>query len=140
MLGSSDADPGWWIGQREIERAAAFNGQLPMCMLPYASDCFGCPLESASPCPVRVDADYRSYLNHLRGRYLAYERKRIEQLDVLKTILRRHKLPLHWEYLALLAIREAPTLFASAHSIKALVHFNPDKFRMVGEGVFALAE
>lgn len=134
-----EIDPGWWGGQADVERAATFAGHLPACMLPDFDDCSGCPLECASPCPVKVDADYRSYLRYLRDRYLAYEQKRAKQLSVLIKILKRYKLPMHWENLAILALREAPGLFTSAHSIKALVHFNPDIFCMDSDGVVTLA-
>lgn len=49
-------------------------------------------------------------------------------------------LPLHWEYIALLAIKEAPDLFVSPQSVRGLVFFNPDLFVMVREGVFTLAK
>jgi len=140
MVGEWDLDPGWWGGQADIERAVAFAGHLPACMLPDFDDCSGCPLESASPCPVKVDPDYRSYLRYLRDRHIAYEQKRVDQLKVLSKILKRYKLSMHWENLAILALREAPGLFTSAHSIKALVHFNTDIFCIGSDGVVALAQ
>ena len=136
MVGDSGADQEWLGGQTEIERAAAFYGQLPLCMLPSADDCFGCCLETSSPCPVRVDADYRSYLIHLRDVHFAHERRKAEQINLLTAVLRRYKEPLHWENLAILAIRESPLLFTSAHSIKALMFLHPEVFRMVSDGVF----
>jgi len=139
MVQNWDAEPEV-TGLRQLQRLALTTGRLPNCMLSDAYDCYDCPVEGASRCPVRAEADHRSYLLSLRDRYLAYKRKRVKQIKVLKTILKRHKLPLHWENLAKLALQEAPDLFDSGHSVRGLLYFNPEIFRMEAEGVFGLAE
>lgn len=139
MMQKWDAEPEG-AGLIQVERRVLTTGCLPNCMSSNAYDCYDCPMEGAPRCPIRADPDYRSYLLWLRDRYVAYERRRIKQLKVLKTILKRHKLPLHWENLAILAVQEAPDLFDSAHSVRGLVYFNPDTFRTEGDGVFGLAE
>lgn len=129
----------WHTGQAGIERLALTAGLLPDCMLGGADDCFPCAFESAPSCPVKVDPDYRGYILWLQERYLAYMRKRGKQLAVLKKVLKVHKMPIHWEYLAILALQESPNLFASAHSVRGLVYFNPETFCMEADGVFGLA-
>ena len=130
----------WPPSQRSIERSAAFAGVLPPCVLSKNYECYGCIAEEIHDCPVGSDAEYQSYLLFLRDSFVEHERKRVAQIKLLQNVLRRHKLPLHWEYIALLAIKEAPDLFVSPHSVKGLVFFNPDLFVMVREGVFSLAK
>lgn len=123
-----------------VERRVLTSGWVPDCILNETHDCYGCPFEDVQSCPVTMDEDYCSYLLWLRDRYLEYEWLRQKRVRVLKEILRRHKLPLHWEVLAALAFRAAPDLFDSANSVRGLVHFNPDIFYMESDGVFGLAE
>lgn len=140
MVGQGEWDDwsSWGAAQHQIEHAAAFQGRLPNCVLLSQQDCGNCPLADMPNCPVRADSDYGSYLLHLRDSYVAYETKRRKRIEILKAILKRHKLSLHWENLAILVLKEAPTLFDSAHSVKAIVFFNPNIFHLVGDGVFEL--
>lgn len=134
----SDFDSSWSPIQRLIEHSAAFAGVLPPCVLSKNYECYGCIADELEECPVQSDPDYRSYLLFLRDSFVEHERKRVAQIKLLQNVLRRHKLPLHWEYIALLAMKEAPELFASPQSVRGLVFFNPDIFVMVREGVFIL--
>ena len=134
-----DFDSSWHPIQRSIEHRAAFAGVLPPCVLSRNYECYGCIAEGLQECPVGSDADYRSYLLFLHDSFVKHERKRAAQIKLLQNVLRRHKLPLHWEFIALLAIKKAPDLFVSPQSVRGLVFFNPDVFTMVREGVFILA-
>ncbi len=135
-----DFDSSWHSIQRSIEHSAAFKGVLPPCVLSKNYECYDCIAAELQECPVGSDGDYRSYLLFLRDSFVAHESKRAAQIKLLQNVLRRHKLPLHWEYIALLAIKEAPDLFVSPQSVQGLVFFNPDLFVMVREGVFILAK
>jgi len=134
-----DFQSSWALIQRTIEHAAAFRGELPPCVLSKDYACYDCIAAGLQECPVGSDADYQSYLLFLRDSFIEHERTRAAQIKLLQNVLRRHKLPLHWEYIALLAMKEAPDLFVSPQSVKGLVFFNPDVFTMVHEGVFILA-
>ena len=120
------------------ERRVLTSGWLPDCMSSDKYDCYGCPLDDFKGCPIDQDGDYRSYLQWLQERYVRYEHIRQQRIKVLKSILKRHKLPLHWEVLAELALRIAPEVFDSQQSVKGLVYFNTDTFFMESEGVFGL--
>ena len=129
---------GWRSTQAAIEHAAAFAGALPPCALSEAFECDGCGAEGLDPCPIGTDSDYISYLLHLRDLFIRQSSKRASQIKVLEQILRRHKLPLHWQFAALLAIKEAPELFQSPDSVRGLLYFNPEVFTMIRDGVFVL--
>lgn len=134
-----DFDPSWQPIQRSVEHSAAFAGVVPpCCVLSKSYQCDGCIGERLQECPIGSDSEYQSYLLFLRESGVEHERKRAVQIKVLQNVLRRHKLPLHWEYIALLAIKEAPELFVSPQSVKGLAFFNPDLFTMVRDGVFTL--
>lgn len=140
MDDTPDFESRWFTIQRSIEHSAAFAGVLPPCVLSKDYECHGCIAEELHECPVGSDTEYQSYLLFLRDSFVEHERKRDAQIKVLQNVLRRHKLPLHWEYIALLAIKEAPELFVSPQSIRGLVFFNPEVFNMVREGVFTLVK
>jgi len=133
-----DFDPIWYSIQRSIENSAKNAGVLPPCVLSERYECYDCIAAEIQDCPVGSDSEYRSYLRVLHESFFAHERKRTAQIKLLQNVLRRHKLPLHWEYIALLAMKEAPELFVSPQSVRGLVFFNPDIFNMVREGVFVL--
>ena len=116
-----DFESSWPPIQRSIEHSAAFAGVLPPCVLSKNYECYGCIAEGIHECPVGSDVEYQSYLLFLRDSFVEHERKRAAQIKLLQNVLRRHKLPLHWEYIALLAIKEAPDLFVSPHSVRGLV-------------------
>lgn len=145
FCGGTVMEQEWYLerdvaGLAHLERLVITAGQLPNCMVTRDYECYDCPVERASPCPVMDDPDYRSYLLYLRDRYLQYQRKRTKQIDVLRAILTRHKLPLHWGNLAILSLQESPELFDSADSVRGLVYFNPNVFSMEKDGVFGLVE
>lgn len=121
------------------ERLVLTTGWLPSCIGSKEYDCYDCPLDNVGTCPVRSDDDYCSYLLWLHDRYVSQERQRRQRIKILKNILKKHRLPLHWEVLAALAFREAPKLFESAHSIRGLVYNNSDVFVMKEDGVFGLS-
>jgi|GEM_PF-6644964 len=129
---------GWPSTQAHIEHAAAFAGVLPPCALSQAFECDGCSAEGIDPCPIGTDPDYLSYLLHLRDLFLRQSTKRASQIKVLQQIFRRHKLPLHWQFAALLAIREDASLFQSPDSVRGILYFNPQVFTMIRDGVFVL--
>ena len=133
-----DFDLSWHVIQRTIEYGAAFKGILPPCVLSKTYECYGCIAEGLEKCPVGADVEYQSYLLFLRDSFVEHETKRTEQIKILKKVLKRHKLPMHWEYIALLAIKEAPELFVSPQSVRGLIFFNTDVFKMSREGVFTL--
>ncbi len=135
-----DFDSGWYSIQRSIEHRVAFAGVLPPCVLSENYECYDCLAVGLQECPVGADGDYRSYLLFLYDSFVKHQKNRDVQIKLLQKVLRRHKLPLHWEYIALLAMKEAPDLFVSPQSIRGLVFFNPDVFVMVREGVFILAK
>ncbi len=127
--------------REEVEHAIRFYGTMPACFDSRSRDCYDCPLEFAHPCPVRVDADYRSLLEAYEEGYRVAQRRRIQQIRILTTILQRQGLRMHWEYLAVLAMQEAPAgLFPSEHSIRAVLIGNPETFRMEMDGVFNLVK
>lgn len=123
---------------KNIEQRVLTSGWLPCCLLTEELECDDCPLTDCVPCPVNGDGDYRSYLLWLHDHHVAYQRVRQKRIEVLKTILEKHRLPLHWEVLAELAIRMVPGLFDSPQSVKGLLFSNPDIFRMESDGVFDL--
>jgi len=96
-------------------------------------------MQNELACPVKYSFDYHSYLKHLTSLYLDDQRKRRKRIDILVRILKEHKLPIHWEHLAILAINENSKIF-TPNSVKGLVFFNPQIFHMVSEGVFELTE
>lgn len=130
----------WGISLAHLERRVLASGWLPACLLSNKYDCYDCPLDGVSDCPVVSDQDYNSYLYWLRDRYLLYKQQTRKRIAMLRTILKMHKLPLHWEVLAALAFRQEPDLFESADSIKGLVYSHRDVFFMEEDGVFGLAE
>lgn len=121
-----------------LERRTITTGWLPDCMLSDDYDCYDCPLVDCVACPVRQDGEYRSYLQWLRDRYVSYQRTRHQRIEVLKSILTKHGLPLHWEVLAELALDFAPGSFDSPQTVRGLVFSNPGVFHTEGEGVFGL--
>ena len=126
--------------QRSIEHAAAFAAIVPPCTLSKDYECYGCIAENLEECPVGSDPSYQSYLVVLRDSFIQHQKKRATRIELLQKILRRHKLPLHWEYIAILAMKEAPGLFESPESVRGLTYFNSDVFTMIHEGVFILAK
>ena len=125
----------------DLDKLAHFaitSGRLPECMTTKTYDCCDCPVQDTSRCPVRKDEDCRSYLLYLIERYQTYQRRRMKQIEVLKMLLNRHKLRLHWGNLAILALREAPDLFDSPDSVRGLVYFNRDIFNVGEDGAVSL--
>ena len=134
-----DFNPSWYSIQTSIEHSAAFAGVLPPCVLSKNYECYDCIAEELHKCPVGSDGEYQSYLLFLRDSFVEHKRERAVQIKLLQNVLRRHKLPLHWEFIALLTIKDAPDIFVSPQSVRGLLYFNPDVFTMVREGVFILA-
>jgi hypothetical protein len=133
--------PEFWAAQKQIEREAAFHGRLPSCVTETRPNCRFCPLDNEFICPIRCDPDYQSYLKYLTELYVKQERQRKERVKLLKSILKRHHMRMHWEYLAILALKEAPLgLFTSAQSIRTTLERNSDVFCMEKEGVFNIAK
>ena len=132
-----DSNFGPELGQ--LEHNARFNGELPPCMLSKTYDCLDCCLsEPIGECPVKADPDYQSYLRVTKESFNLQAKIRVLKITHLQNVLRKHKLPLHWEYISTLAIKEAPNLFPSKDSVKGLVFNNPDIFIQIRDGVFAL--
>lgn len=129
---------GWNSIRNLIEHYALYEGSLPPCVLFDNYDCDNCIAKELECCPIKIDEDYRSYLLYLRDCSTENKKNRSLRLDVLKRVLGRHKLPLHWEHVAVLAMKEAPDLFVSKNAVKCLLFFNPDVFTMVRDGVFSL--
>jgi hypothetical protein len=123
---------------RYFEHLAITKGQLPDCMESDSIGCVGCPFELESNCPIKNDSDIRSLLIDYRQQYIAYERKRIKQINSLKTTLRKYKLPIHWENLATLVIHRYPKLFSSPNQIRGLVYRNQDIFKVDERGTVQL--
>jgi len=92
------------------------------------------------PTPAVSNGVYRAYLVSLRDAFIEHQKARAVWIRLLQKILRRHKLPLYWKFVALLAIKEAPGLFESLESVRGLLYCNPDVFIMTREGVFILAK
>ncbi len=122
----------------EIELATLFYRRLPICMTNYTGVCASCPLELVSPCPVRVDPIYRSYLLRLHLTQSKYEIEEQQLVKTLKAILKEFGPSLHWQHLAVLALRQDLSLFPSVVSIKSLVYFNPDIFNIDDGGIVTL--
>jgi hypothetical protein len=139
-----EVDPGWAAIQRSIEHDAEYVGVLPPCVLSENYECDGCIAENVEGCPVGSDGGYRAYLANLRDslieHQIEHQKERAARIRLLQGILRRHKLPLHWEYIALLAMKEAPGLFESKESVRGFLFFNRDVFTVIHEGVFILAK
>lgn len=130
---------GWPSIQASIEHSAAFAGIVPPCALSEDFQCDGCIAEGLEACPIGSDPGFLSLLLHLRDSFFRQASKRASQIKLLQQIFRRHKLPLHWQYAAILAIKEAPALFESPDSVRGLLYFNPEVFTMIRDGVFVLA-
>jgi hypothetical protein len=77
-------------------------------------------------------------LLELQAHCLAYYAKRDEQLNILKTILNRHQLPMHWKYIFILANQEDSELFYSENIVRGLMFNHPNIFEMVTEGAFRI--
>jgi hypothetical protein len=122
----------------EIERAAIFYRRLPICMTSRTYDCASCPLEPISSCPVKVDPMYRSYLLSLHLTQSKCETEEREQVEMLKGILKESGPSLHWQHLAVLALRQDLSLFPSVASIKSLAYFNPEIFSTDNAGIVTL--
>jgi hypothetical protein len=89
-------------------------------------------------CPVLRDPDALAYLRWLYERAEFSRQIRARRIEVLADILTRHKLPLHWEVIAKVALEEAPTLFESADSVRSTLFLNRPVFRQQEGGVFEL--
>ena len=135
-----DLDETWYPIQRSMEHSAEFAGVLPPCVLSNDYDCYDCIAMGLQGCPVRSDAGYQSYLLYLRDLFVKNGKRRAAQIKVLQVVLKRHKLPLHWAYIALLAMKDTPNLFPSERSVRGVLYFNPGAFTMIREGVFILAK
>ena len=72
------------------------------------------------PTPAVSNGGYLAYLVSLRDAFIEHQKARAARIRLLQKILRRHKLPLYWEFVALLAIKEAPGLFESRVSVPNL--------------------
>ena len=115
-------------------------GWLPECVLSEGTTCWDCPIGDDARCPIRTDDEYRSYLRWLRETYLEKGRVRARRIAVLRTILVQHGLPLHWEVIAGIALKVAPTLFASSRSVMRFLYGNPSVFETKQDGIFRLGE
>ncbi len=132
-----DAGNSWRVF---CEHRVSTTGWLPECVRTEGDRCWDCPLEDPAACPIRGDPDYFDYLRWLRSRYVARERLRVRRIGALRSILVRHKLPLHWQMVAKIAEGEFPKLFDSPESVKQWLVLNPAVFEPEQEGIFGLTE
>jgi hypothetical protein len=123
----------------DVERLI-WTGFFPECVSDPRTACPDCYAGDPTNCPIRLDADYRSYLMWLYDRRIAYTRLRTRRIDTLKRILTRHKQPLHWEVIAKLALAEAPNLFPSPLSVMRVLYSADGIFKNEEGGVFGLID
>ena len=114
------------------------DGELPPCITNRDGHCADCMYSDLESCPVLRDPDALSYLRWLYERAEFARQIRARRIEILRDILTRHKLPLHWEVIAKVALEEAPALFESANSVRNTLFLNQPIFRHQGEGIFEL--
>jgi hypothetical protein len=105
------------------------EGHLPDCVVHEGFRCWDCPFGDWRTCPVLGDPDFRSYLRWQHEREVLYRRRRGRRIQILTSILNKHKLSLHWELVAKIAMDEAPNLFDSPQAVRQLLCLNQRIFR-----------
>jgi hypothetical protein len=129
--------PDRWFASME---QAIFHGQgdIPPCIASRIYQCSDCIFGDIGSCPVVLDPDSLAYLRWLYERAGVSRQIRAKRIEILRDILRRHRLPLHWEVIAKVALEEAPALFESVNSVRNTLFLNQSIFSHQGEGVFGL--
>ncbi len=112
--------------------------ELPPCITHRDDHCPDCMYGDLESCPVLRDPDALAYLRWLYERAGFSRQIRARRIEILRDILTRHKLPLHWEVIAKVALEEAPAFFESANSVRNTLFLNQPIFRHQGEGIFGL--
>jgi len=128
-----EADDSYWVSG--VIRRAEREGLLPECIADDTS-CPECDLAFIDNCPVQMDQETRSYLQAVSEVSRTMLTLRSERIEILVSLLRKYKRPMHWENVAVFAIRESASLFPSRNIIKQLLFANPDRFSNTGNGVF----
>ena len=113
-----------------------YHGGLPDCVLREGTRCWDCRFGDYRDCPVLADPDVRSYLRWRAETTAEYYKDRAKKIAALETILLRHRLPLHWEVMAKIALDEFPELYESNNVVRMLLFFNADRFEHIGDGTF----
>ena len=112
----------------------AHQGILPVCAT--EGHCEECPLGAV--CPVASDIDFMALLHYYSSLHAAAEQLRERRLHAVIRVLRRHKLPMHWELLARILEEEEPKLFPSHRSVLGVLARNPDRFSEDSPGSYFL--
>ena len=116
--------------------AQAYGGNLPECS--RGCLCEDCPILSHLGCPIAGDTDFIALLEYYSSRHEAISKLREKRIDVIAEILRRHKLAMHWELLARIAMAEDSTLFPNDRSVLGILSHNPEMFREESSESFSL--
>ena len=112
----------------------ARKGSLPTCAT--EERCEDCPL--GGQCPVSADNDFIALLLYYSSLHTVTENLRDRRLHAVVRVLRRHKLPMHWELVAQIVDKEEPQLFPSDKSVLGILTRNPDRFSEDSPGSYFL--
>ena len=115
----------------------AYNGILPECS--RGGLCQDCPVLNTLGCPIAADTDFMALLEYYSSRFEAVAELRERRIDLVAEILRRHKLAMHWELIAKIAMEENPAVFTSQRSVLGILAQNPQLFRDESFGSYSLA-
>ena len=125
-----------WAHMRFLEGQAR-RGILPECAM--GGQCYDCPLESEIECGVVLDADFLALLGYYCSIHLANEQLNQNRVNAVSSVLKRHKLAMHWELVARIVKEEEPDLFSTDRSVLSVLVKNPQRFFKDTQGSYFLA-
>ena len=112
----------------------ARQGILPACAT--GSHCDECPFSPV--CPIAPDRDFMALLHYYSSLHAVDEQLKQRRLNAVIRILKRHRLPMHWELVAGIVEEEEPKLFPSHRSVLGILTRNPDRFSEDSSGSYFL--
>ena len=117
--------------------AEAYRGNLSGC--PSGEQCEDCPWASLVACAIASDTEFMALLHVYASEHAAAEQLRERRVNALVKILQRHKLAMHWEFVARIAIEAESDLFPSDRSVLGILVHHPERFSEDSAGSYILA-
>ena len=85
-----------------------------------------------------LDNDFISLLEYYQSRNVAAEEVRVRRKQVVADILQRHKVAMHWQLVAKIAIESEPTLFPSPRAVQFILASDSHWFAEEDSGLLLL--